>query len=187
MLANLYAPLIVLWLVAEVALVVFRQAGAPEARLERGAVAVIWIVLAASALATLAASYLDVLRLPLSPAALSWTANAAILAGLAVRTAAVLVLGRFFSVHVTIRDDHEIVDAGPYRWVRHPAYAGILISFVGLGLASGSWLGLALATVPPALVVLERIRVEEAALEVALGESWHAYCARTRRLVPGVY
>lgn len=188
MLANLYPPLVVLWLVAEVALVFARKAGAADAgNLERGAVAVIWIVLAASALATLAASFLDVLRLPLSAAAQRWTVNAALILGLAVRWTAVVVLGRYFSVHVTIQDGHELVDRGPYRWVRHPAYSGILICFLGLGIASGNWLGLALATVPPSIVVLERIRVEEAALTAALGERYRAYCARTRRLVPGVY
>lgn len=184
----LFAPLIAVWLASEVALIFLRRAGSSErGKLERGAVAVIWIVLAASALATLAASYLDVFRLPLPAAALKWTANAVLLAGLAVRWTAIVVLGRYFSVHVTIRDDHRIVDRGPYRWVRHPSYSGILISFVGLGIASGNWLGLVLATVPPAIVVLERIRVEEAALTAALGERYRGYCARTRRLVPGVY
>lgn len=188
MLDVLFLPLIAVWFVSEAALVFWRQAGADDrAKLERGAVAVIWIVLAASALAALAVSYLDVLRLPVSGAALGWTANAVILAGLVVRWLAIAVLGRYFSVHVTVRDDHQIVDRGPYRWVRHPAYSGILLSFLGLGIASGSWLGLVLAAVPPAIVMLERIRVEEAALTAELGERYRAYCARTRRLVPGLY
>ena len=135
----------------------------------------------------MASQYLGILRLPFSRTVLSIAADAVILLGLAVRWTAILTLGRFFTVNVAIQDEHRVVDHGLYRWVRHPSYSGLLISFLGLGLAFGNWLGLALATIPPTAVFLDRIRVEENALLQELGEPYRDYCAKTKRLVPGLY
>jgi protein-S-isoprenylcysteine O-methyltransferase Ste14 len=110
-----------------------------------------------------------------------------ILLGVLVRQVAIAVLGRFFSLEVSIAEDHKLVDNGPYRFIRHPSYAGILISFVGLGFAVQS-LG--------ALVVLlglfsvsfgYRIRVEERTLLSALGQDYASYMKRTKRLIPFLF
>jgi protein-S-isoprenylcysteine O-methyltransferase Ste14 len=109
------------------------------------------------------------------------------LAGLALRTWAVRTLGRFFSVTVVIQPDHEVVDTGPYRWLRHPSYSGLLLAALGFGLALENWLSLLALTVLPAVGILIRIRAEEAALSSALGDAYRAYAARTDRLIPGVW
>ena len=54
-------------------------------------------------------------------------------AGLILRWWAIIMLGRFFTVDVTIEKDHELVERGPFRIVRHPSYTGVLLAFVGLG------------------------------------------------------
>src|SRR5438445_543754 len=46
------------------------------------------------------------------------------IAGLALRWWSIIKLGRFFTVDVTIARDHELIEAGPYRWLRHPSYTG---------------------------------------------------------------
>src|SRR6478672_9792503 len=51
--------------------------------------------------------------------------------GLALRWWAIVVLGRFFTVDVTIEKDHELVERGPFRFVRHPSYTGVLLAFAG--------------------------------------------------------
>ena len=107
--------------------------------------------------------------------------------GMAIRFAAINELGNFFSSLVTIRANHRIVDTGPYRFVRHPAYAGALLAHLGLGLSFGSWISLGFSTVPFFIAALYRMRVEEAALGRALGREYADYVARTRRLIPKIY
>jgi protein-S-isoprenylcysteine O-methyltransferase Ste14 len=112
---------------------------------------------------------------------------AILLAGAAFRIWAIVVLGRFFTVTVTIQPDHRIVEDGPYRRLRHPSYTGLLAALAGFGLALGNWLSLLALVVLPLAGVLLRIRAEEAALVRALGDGYRAYEARTDRLIPGVW
>ena len=108
-------------------------------------------------------------------------------AGIAIRAWAVVTLGRFFTVDVRVHPDQEVVDRGPYRWVRHPAYTGLIVFFVGGGLALTNWASLlALALVPAAGLVV-RLRAEERALMAGLGEPYRRYAAGRRRLFPGVW
>jgi protein-S-isoprenylcysteine O-methyltransferase Ste14 len=79
------------------------------------------------------------------------------------------------------------VTDGPYRVIRHPAYAGTLLLTAGLGLALGNWLSLALLLVVPFVGHLPRIRAEELALERSLGDAYRDYETGTRRLVPGLW
>jgi protein-S-isoprenylcysteine O-methyltransferase Ste14 len=104
----------------------------------------------------------------------------------ALSTAARRHLGRFHRDSLTVHGDHELVDSGPYRIVRHPLYVATIGVFVGLGATLGHWLSVAFAMLP-AGALIHRIRVEEAMLGEALGESYDAYRRRTRRLVPGVW
>src|SRR2546428_13412521 len=61
------------------------------------------------------------------------------LLGVLVRQWAIAVLGRFFSLTVRVAEEHGVGGQGPYRLVRHPSYTGVLITFIGLGLAVQSW------------------------------------------------
>jgi protein-S-isoprenylcysteine O-methyltransferase Ste14 len=107
--------------------------------------------------------------------------------GVLVRQWAVWTLGRFFTVVVRVTDGQTVVDRGPYRWVRHPSYTGLLISLLGLGAALGSWLSVLSLVVLPMIGLAVRIRVEEQALLAALGEPYRTYAEHRRRLLPGVW
>lgn len=107
--------------------------------------------------------------------------------GLALRWWAIVVLGRFFTVDVTIEKDHEVVEAGPYQWVRHPSYTGVLLAFFGLALSLHNLLSIFLIMVPITVALLHRMNVEEQALLRALGERYASYMARTKRLLPFLY
>jgi protein-S-isoprenylcysteine O-methyltransferase len=109
------------------------------------------------------------------------------LVGLAFRWYAIIYLGRFFTVNVEIAADHELIDTGPYRRVRHPSYTGALLAFLGLSLCTQNWASLALMEVGTTVGFLYRIRVEEAALSGAFGERYRLYRQRTARLIPGIY
>ena len=108
-------------------------------------------------------------------------------AGLVLRWWAIITLGRFFTVDVTIEKDHELVERGPFRVVRHPSYTGVLLAFVGFALTLHNWAALLVMLVPIFAAFIRRMNVEEDALSRALGSRYADYMRRTKRLVPFVY
>ena len=107
--------------------------------------------------------------------------------GLATRVWAVAVLGGAFRTTVEVDPGQPVVTTGPYRWIRHPSYAGLLLIVAGLGLALGNWLSVFACLVLPLPALAWRIRVEEAELSRVLGHPYRAYQARTARLIPGLW
>jgi protein-S-isoprenylcysteine O-methyltransferase Ste14 len=108
-------------------------------------------------------------------------------AGLLLRWWAIITLGRFFTVDVTIEKDHELVERGPFSVVRHPSYTGVLLAFVGFALTLHNWAALLIILVPIFAAFIRRMNVEEEALVRALGSRYADYMRRTKRLVPLVY
>jgi protein-S-isoprenylcysteine O-methyltransferase Ste14 len=107
--------------------------------------------------------------------------------GLLLRWWAIITLGRFFTVDVTIEKDHELVERGPFRVLRHPSYAGVLLAFVGFALSLQNWAALLAVLLPIFAAFIHRMNVEEKALSGALGSSYKDYMRRTKRLVPFFY
>jgi protein-S-isoprenylcysteine O-methyltransferase Ste14 len=112
---------------------------------------------------------------------------ALMLAGIVVRQWAVAMLGRSFTVVVRVREGQEVIDTGPYRWVRHPSYTGMLMTFTGYGLALGNWISILLAVLAPLAGIVVRIHFEEQALLEGLGEPYRRFAEGRKRLVPGVW
>jgi len=108
-------------------------------------------------------------------------------AGVALRTWAILTLGRLFKFVVVIQEGHRVVASGPYRLLRHPSYTGALVAFLGTGIVLDSWLSTLALVLIPLLAILVRIHVEEAELTNALGREYRTYASRTRRLIPGLW
>ena len=109
------------------------------------------------------------------------------LGGIFLRWAAVLALGRHFSLFVATSPSQSLVTSGPYRVVRHPAYSGVLVTSAGLGVVYGSWLASALLAGAAWALFSYRIHVEEAVLVSHFGPTYVAYRARTWRLSPWIY
>jgi len=110
-----------------------------------------------------------------------------IVLGLIVRWMAILTLKKYFTVDVSILKEHKIIDKGIYKFVRHPAYAGSLLSFLGLGLAFSNWLSTLVIFIPVLIAFIYRIRVEEKALIQAFGGEYINYSKVTKRLIPMIY
>jgi protein-S-isoprenylcysteine O-methyltransferase Ste14 len=104
--------------------------------------------------------------------------------GAALRWCAFRTLGRYFTFSVMTDGDQPVITKGPYRFVRHPGYAGAMLVRAGFGLALGNWLSVALAAVVPLIGVVYRIHVEEAALVDAFGDNYRSYAAERKRLIP---
>jgi protein-S-isoprenylcysteine O-methyltransferase Ste14 len=107
--------------------------------------------------------------------------------GLVIRVWSVVVLGRSFRTTVEVDAAQPVVSRGPYRWVRHPSYTGLLLTAAGFGLAFGTWPGLVFCLVLPPVAILRRIGVEETELTRVLGDPYRDYQDHTRRLIPGVW
>lgn len=104
--------------------------------------------------------------------------------GIFIRWQAKRTLGRFFTARVTILSDHQLIQRGLYRYIRHPGYLGILLFFLGWPLLVGHRVGILMLWVPALIAYLYRIRVEEAALSEAFGARYQEYQRRTARLLP---
>jgi protein-S-isoprenylcysteine O-methyltransferase Ste14 len=179
-------PTLACWALLEVGLRV-REAvqGKGGRKRDRGTRVLIAISLgAAIGAASVARSVAPSLR---TPAAVQVFGVIVMWLGLATRVWAVAALGGAFRTTVEVDPDQEVVASGPYRWIRHPSYAGLLLIVAGLGLALGNWLSVALCLVLPVPALAWRIHVEEAELSRVLGDAYRAYQARTARLIPGLW
>src|SRR5215510_91143 len=108
-------------------------------------------------------------------------------AGIVFRQWAVAVLGRFFTTDVRVQPGQTVVERGPYRWLRHPSYTGLIATFIGMGLVLDNWAALAVLAVVPTAGLVYRIHFEERALLEGLGEPYRRFAASRRRLFPGVW
>jgi len=99
-----------------------------------------------------------------------------------LRRRAIAALGRFWSLHVEIRDTHELVREGPFRWVRHPAYFSMVLEILSLALLMRSWWTTAIVFAAFIPTLIARIHIEEKALIEKFGDSYRQY----RREVPAI-
>jgi protein-S-isoprenylcysteine O-methyltransferase Ste14 len=117
---------------------------------------------------------------------LRWIGVALYTVGGVLRLWPVFVLGRRFSGLVAIQPGHTLVTDGIYSVIRHPSYLGLLAGSFGWALAFRSGIGLVLAALM-IIPTIGRIRSEEALLREQFGEEYERFCARTSRLIPGIY
>jgi len=159
-------------------------AKAPDPKDRGTAAQIIWTVYLTQLAALLEAASL---RYPASFRfdAISGIALVLIVAGLALRTWAVLLLGRFFTWHIEVLPDQRIIRAGPYRFIRHPGYAGALLTYFASTVFLHSWISAIIAGVALPLAFLRRIRHEESLLRKSF-DDYEAYAAETKMLIPGI-
>lgn len=176
-----------IYLISEILLSVTHRSRGDGVRQDRSTLRLLWLVILLSVGAGV------YVALTFQPAALPHRemlrtlAVVLFTAGLLLRWWAIITLGRFFTVDVQIARDHELVERGPFRVVRHPSYTGVLLAFVGFALSLANWAALLVVLVPIFIAFVRRMNVEEQALTTALGERYVSYMQRTKRLLPGIY
>jgi len=148
-----------------------------------------WLV----ALGMSAAFYLSPLEYITLPASLprsEWMSYSG--AGLVVLGSVLFIwarrtLGKNYSGHLSVKAGQKLVQHGPYRLIRHPAYAGYLLMALGTSLGYSSLAGLisVLALLLPGLVY--RMKIEEKLLGEYFGESYRDYIITTKRLIPWIW
>ncbi len=122
-----------------------------------------------------------------SGALTSWIGLVLMWSGIGLRFWSFQTLGRYFTFTVQTSQDQPVISAGPYRVIRHPSYAGVLVTFVGLGLVIGNWASLVILTVATSCGLIYRIMVEERALSRDLGGRYQSYAENRKRLIPFIW
>jgi protein-S-isoprenylcysteine O-methyltransferase Ste14 len=108
-------------------------------------------------------------------------------AGIGLRWWCFQTLGRYFTFSVMTSRNQPVITTGPYRFLRHPSYAGLLLIFGGIGLRYVNWLIIAAFILVPLIGFINRINVEEAALTATLGAAYTTYASSRKRLIPFVW
>jgi protein-S-isoprenylcysteine O-methyltransferase Ste14 len=117
----------------------------------------------------------------------AWAGLVVFWCGIALRFWSFRALGRYLTFTVQTSADQPVITSGPYRFVRHPSYAAVLLMVMGVGLFLGSWWSFAWLTASVFGGLFFRIRVEEHALLLQLGDRYDTYAASHKRLVPFIW
>ena len=175
------------WLLSEIILNrVLRSRQGDQPLKGKHSLTIIWVTAIASAFT--AGQLAEHTQFPLANwGGIGHTGIGLILLGMIIRLIAIVSLGRFFTVDVAIRQGHTLKKDGIYKYVRHPAYTGSLLSFYGFGISLNNWVSLLVVVIPVTAAFLYRIRVEEAMLSASLGGVYDEYKKHTYRLIPGIY
>lgn len=183
----LFVSVIVLWILFEVIDAVIirkvRHGGRPIKRDDKGSNLFLRLSLYVS---LIVAYLLAVNTISVLPDWLFYPGVVLMVAGILVRQWAIFTLGRFFTLTVSVQENQNVVDNGPYRFIRHPSYSGMFLTVIGIGVALQSWAGILVMVVLVGLAIGYRIRIEEKFLISELGDDYIRYMKRTKRLIPFV-
>lgn len=104
-----------------------------------------------------------------------------------VHALGIFTLKKQWSTTVVVREDHQLIETGLYKFIRHPIYAAILLELLGFGLALSNWLAILFLIVPNLAGFAYRIHVEEKVLRKHFGQAYVLYEQHTKRLMPWVF
>ncbi len=173
------------WAVLEVRQGLHRRAGSTHA--DRGSQFVVRIGVGLGVLGAIASVHV-VPAAKIEPEALAACLGLLVLwCGVVLRLWCFHTLGTYFTFTVQTSSDQPIITSGPYRVLRHPSYAGILLAFCGVGFFIDNWLSVLSIAVGTVLGLAYRIRVEERAMTAEMGERYRTFAASRKRLVPFVW
>ncbi|HMK46394.1 MAG TPA: isoprenylcysteine carboxylmethyltransferase family protein [Methanocella sp.] len=183
--AIIFSSMTLLWILSEVVgggiIPMLRRSGGGIKKKDGGSVLVIRVLMYVSVFMAILLALKHIAMLP------GWFFYPGIIlmvTGILMRQWAIFILGRFFTVIVSVQKNQKVVDYGPYRLIRHPSYLGLFMIMIGMGLALGSWGGILILLSMNGLALGYRIYIEEKVLVSELGYDYVQYIKRTKRLIP---
>jgi protein-S-isoprenylcysteine O-methyltransferase len=186
--AVVFTVAILIWVLPEWVGSVTQRSQAGAARRDRGSKLVLTITVDAGVWGGVLLAYgLPSAAIPGDRPLVFGIGIALMLLGVGLRWYAIWVLGRFFTRDVAVRAGQTVIRTGPYRFVRHPAYSGLLLTLLGLGLTLGNAASVVAILAGAGVGFAYRVRVEEQALCEALGQPYLDYMRQTRRFIPFVF
>lgn len=176
----------IFWILSEVYLNRRLRSGSTDKKdQDRNSLRLIWIVIVVCMFTAVFMSH--IIYLPIYHSMMGiYIGVVVLIIGILLRYWAVLSLGRFFTVDVTIREEHELKTDGMYKYLRHPSYAASLLSFFGMGITLNNWLSLALILIGVTSVFIYRMKIEEKALSEYFGTEYDLYRKKTSAIIPFV-
>ena len=118
---------------------------------------------------------------------MQWLGIVLIAAGVALRIWTRRAIKGLYSGVVQVRQDHRLVQEGPYRFIRHPGYAGFFLMALGISVAYSSLIGLLAILILFLPGLAYRMKVEEKLLKEHFGEEYLRYQGRTKKVLPGIW
>jgi protein-S-isoprenylcysteine O-methyltransferase Ste14 len=155
--------------------------------IDRGTeIQIIWSVFFTQLFAILEAAYIRY------PESVTWDLWAIVilivmLSGLILRTWAILTLGSYFTMHLSIQRNHKVIRNGPYKYFRHPSYVGAFLTYMGTSIFLHAWFSVIVAGIVLPLAWFRRIQYEEKMLIEEFGEEYQSYCKSVKRAIPGIW
>lgn len=117
----------------------------------------------------------------------TFTAGLALsVASFVLRRAAIRALGQFWSLHVEMREGHQLVISGPFAYMRHPAYLSMILELLSVGLILTAWFTLAFSFAIFIPTLIARILIEERGLLEKFGDAYREYMRTTSAVLPSL-
>lgn len=176
-----------IWFLSEVMLNrLLRSKKTDQQNEDKGSLTLIWIVIFVSIFSAIFMA--KSISLPIMDSAMIvYIGLALIIVGVVLRIMIIRTLGQFFTVDVTIKQDHKLKKDGFYNYIRHPSYSASLITVIGFGISLNNYASLVLVTVLITIAFLIRINVEEKLLTAHFGDEYVDYKKNTKKLIPFIY
>ena len=173
-----------LWFLSEILINILTRSKKSEAKShDKNSLSVIWIVIVLSITIGVFVAF----SFPRFGAVKYFSGISLMIIGISIRLIVIFSLKSLFNANVAIHHDHKLKTDGIFKMVRHPSYAGSLLTFLGLGLTLGNWLSLVIVFIPVLCAFLYRINIEEKALINNFKEEYVDYQKRTKKLIPFVF
>lgn len=181
-------PICLLWFLSEIALGrILHSANDRSTSRDKSSLRLLWMTIIPSLAVGIFLGMNGIGFIATGSLAISVAGLILILLGLIIRWIAILTLRRYFTTDVSIQEGHRLVATGIYGIIRHPAYLGSLLSFLGLGLTFSNWLSAPVVIGPIFLAFRYRMIVEERVLVDHFGAAYDQYRRTTKRLIPMIY
>jgi len=145
------------------------------------------LAVAISIILVIVANALNYFQLGVMVDVIGWIGIVVMLCGITLRALAFQTLGRFYTRTLRISEGQRVVQEGPYKYVRHPGYLGVIVLWVGAGLATVNWIVAVLVTLTFVAAYRYRIEVEERMLVASFEDQYAAYMKHTWRLLPFIW
>lgn len=104
--------------------------------------------------------------------------------GFILRQWSIQILGKLFTPVISIKENHKLIIKGPYKYIRHPSYSGLLMELLGASLAVFNWISFILTFCFMLPTLIYRIGAEEKELTKKFGRDYIDYKDKTKMLIP---